>query len=175
MQPGNYGIEYVYFVYKTKNMRPFIFSFGALLVFIAMGCQHNANPDNANTSASQVSATDTTAPGIEGARWQLAALPGLDGSLPEIGQAVFLRLDSGRVTGFAGCNNMFGSYAIGSDTLRFNPIGSTKKFCNTGMELETELLRSLTMTNRFRADGQQLELLRDDSVMVQFIRSSEPE
>ena len=43
----------------------------------------------------------------------------------------------GKVVGFGGCNNLFGSYTLNGRTIMINDTGSTRKFCEGEMELES--------------------------------------
>src|SRR5688500_14783239 len=104
---------------------------------------------------------------IEGTTWQLTGLSRAGEQLPQIASTVFLQLDSGKVKGFAGCNDYFGTYRLAGDTLQFN-VAATRKFCNTGMEVENVLLGSLTSTNKYRIEKEELRLFKDDSVLVRF-------
>ena len=43
----------------------------------------------------------------------------------------------GKVGGFGGCNNFFGNYTLNGRTIMINDTGSTRKFCEGEMELES--------------------------------------
>lgn len=141
-------------------MRIYTIAFSVLAVFL-FSCHRNNSPSGDSLNTKQNA--------IEGSRWNIQRLSGLS-NIPEIGSTVYIRLDSGKVAGFAGCNNLFGAYTISGDTLQFNPVGSTKKFCNTGMDTESYLLQSLTLTNRYELKDRSMKLLRNDSILAEFIR-----
>src|SRR5687768_14649502 len=63
--------------------------------------------------------------------WRLTQLGGQMISNPEGPAAIGLKLESQnpRVTGFAGCNRMFGGYSLNGDELKFDELGSTKMAC----------------------------------------------
>ena len=81
---------------------------------------------------------------------------------------VYVTLDSGEVKGFGGCNTIFGSYVVGADTVRFNPVGSTKKFCTTGMDIETKVVEALTLANRYTINNRNLELYNKETLLIRF-------
>jgi putative lipoprotein len=66
-----------------------------------------------------------------------------------------------RVTGFAGCNRMFGGYTLDADQLKFDQLGSTKMACvdQERMQLETRYLDTLANVARWKITGSTLELL----------------
>lgn len=44
--------------------------------------------------------------------------------------------DNGSIAGTTDCNAFFGTYTKTEDTLRFGPLGSTKKFCDGSQEMD---------------------------------------
>ena len=54
----------------------------------------------------------------------------------------------GKVVGFGGCNNFFGSYTLNGRTIKINDIGSTRKFCEGEMELESTYIEVLEIEVR---------------------------
>jgi heat shock protein HslJ len=146
-------------LWKTVAMKLFILS--CCLIAFAFENEQKTNKTGplAVASPSQVR--------IEGTTWKLTGLSRVGEQLPEISKVVFLQLDSGKVKGFAGCNDYFGTYRLTGDTLQFN-VAATRKFCNTGMEIEAALLESLTATNKYRIEREELRLFKDDSVLVRF-------
>jgi len=76
---------------------------------------------------------------------------------------VFRREDAG-ISGFAGCNNMAGSYETSGDRLRVGPLSLTRMAC-LGPEataMESAFVRGLDETASYRITGRTLEL-RDAS------------
>ena len=49
----------------------------------------------------------------------------------------------GKVNGTGGCNNFFGAFTIDGRTIKISDIGSTRKFCEGDMDLETTYLKGL--------------------------------
>jgi uncharacterized membrane protein len=59
---------------------------------------------------------------LEGAAWQLRELPGTQSAaLEKLPRPVTVRFESGRLTGFAGCNSFSGSYTLDGDQLKSDP------------------------------------------------------
>jgi heat shock protein HslJ len=95
--------------------------------------------------------------------WRLTQLGGQMISNPEGPAAIGLKLESQnpRVTGFAGCNRMFGGYSLNGDELKFDELGSTKMACvdQERMQLEMRYLESLTGVARWKITDSTLVLL----------------
>jgi heat shock protein HslJ len=65
------------------------------------------------------------------------------------------------INGFAGCNQIFGSYKLTSSKLTFSSLGSTRKACEASkMKLERNFMDSLVKIQSFRLskDGKTLTL-----------------
>ncbi len=120
------------------------------------------------------SSPDFSVGSLEKTRWEIDRLQPFPADSLRMTPPVYIQLDSGRLKGFAGCNSLFGSYLQSGDTLQFDPVGSTKKFCNTGMEIENAVIMALHATNRYRLGNEQLELLYNDSLLATF-RIMKPE
>jgi len=70
-----------------------------------------------------------------------------------------------RVTGSGGCNRISGSYTAGDGALRFGPLITTKMAC-VDMKTETDFLRALDATRRYRVRGREVELYDGRGVVV---------
>jgi heat shock protein HslJ len=67
--------------------------------------------------------------------------------------------NDGRAYGNAGCNHWFASYQLQGETLRFGPVGSTRKMCAPAlMEQEHRFLKALGNVQRW--DISPIEQLR---------------
>ncbi|ROS00105.1 putative lipoprotein [Sinobacterium caligoides] len=77
--------------------------------------------------------------------WKLMTLNGESVDVGAGDKEVYLQLmsENKAIRGFSGCNRYMGEYRIGSDGLKFGPIGSTMKACMKGMELEQSYLKAL--------------------------------
>ncbi len=93
--------------------------------------------------------------------WRLTQLGELVVDNPAGENAVSLQLQSqnSRATGFAGCNRMFGGYALSNDTLRFEQMGATKMACldPARMQLEQRYLEMFSNVARWSIVGSQLQ------------------
>ncbi|MDH3732731.1 MAG: META domain-containing protein, partial [Gemmatimonadota bacterium] len=74
---------------------------------------------------------------------------------------------SGSLAGYAGCNQMFGTYTSGEDgTLQIGPLATTRRICGEGLdELETRVMASLAVARSVDIVGDQLFMTFDGGVM----------
>ena len=81
------------------------------------------------------------------------------------------------VNGHAGCNRFFGSYEEPkAGQLSFSGMGATKMACpDNEMELEDMFLSNLNKVNAYKIDGNKLELLHNDNVLMTFEKTTLPE
>lgn len=95
--------------------------------------------------------------------WRLTHLGDRVIENPAGGNAVALQLQptNMRLTGFAGCNRMFGGYLLDADQLKFDQVGATKMACvdESRMKLEQEYFQMLSAVARWKITGSSLELL----------------
>ena len=94
--------------------------------------------------------------------------------------AVGLRLQAQnlRLTGFAGCNRLFGGYSLNGEQLRFDQVGATKMACVDAarMRLEQDYFQMLARVARWKIDGSQLTLLDSaDQALGTFVAAPAPE
>ena len=120
---------------------------------------------------SEEGGTGPAATGIEGIEWQLVEVNGVAVSPLPGERRPFLRFDEAKkqVTGFAGCNNFFGGYALDGSSLKFGPVGSTRMACpDLQMSLETEFLKALEKTRAWKISEHVLFFLDDGNVLARF-------
>ena len=55
---------------------------------------------------------------------------------------------SGKLTGTGGCNNFFGNFTMDGRTISIGELGSSRKFCEGEMDLETSFLKGLDIELR---------------------------
>lgn len=108
-------------------------------------------------------------------QWSLATLAGR--MLGNDGPAITLQLQSQnpRITGFAGCNRMFGGYLLDGDQLKFDQVGATKMACleEARMQLEQDYFQMLTQVAGWKIDGSTLLLLdAGGATLATFIAST---
>lgn len=144
------------FTNKTYTMQK-VLLFLAVIAIMA-GCAPKNSPSKDGSANSSLTNT----------RWKLTALTSLPNGLPKLSKDVFLQLDTGRIKGFAGCNSYFGAYTTSASSLSFTGVGSTKMFCQDGMETENKLFQALNSTSHYRITGMKLELLKGQDLLATF-------
>ena len=72
-----------------------------------------------------------------------------------------------RVHGNAGCNNFFGQFKTGENTLAFSAVGSTMMACPQAMDTEYGFLAALGATTRYKISGLFLKLYAEDQLLAQ--------
>lgn len=101
---------------------------------------------------------------ITNSYWKLETLEGKDVSSSalkankeEIGFS--LNEKENRITGFAGCNNFFGTYKLEEgNRISFSALGATKMACPDKAFNESEFLEIFGMVDNYRITGDRLEL-----------------
>ena len=94
--------------------------------------------------------------------WKLETLEGKDFSKfknegNEVGFTMFA--DNNRISGYAGCNNFFGTYKVEpGNRIQFSSIGATKMACPDGIFNENEFLQIFATADNYRITGDRLEL-----------------
>lgn len=94
--------------------------------------------------------------------WRLADLGGrvvdTAGGSPVVLQ---LQAENARITGFAGCNRLFGGYLLDGDRLKFAQVGATKMACLDAarMQLEQDYFQMLSQVAAWKIDGNSLLLM----------------
>jgi heat shock protein HslJ len=80
-----------------------------------------------------------------------------------------------KVSGFSGCNNFFGSYAVNGNTISFKGIASTKKMCadkNSNL-VESKILSALNTTTNFQIKDNKLALLNAKEELLTATKQTE--
>lgn len=103
---------------------------------------------------------------LEGKRWSLMEMNGKAVS----GSQAFIEFaeDAKQVSGNASCNRFFGGAAVGSRTMKFSGMGSTRMFCNGLMEAEQEFLDAMKSVTRYRVRGSVLTLNAGRKAVLKF-------
>ena len=138
----------------------------SMMVALALGCG-GGNPKPAGGGG-----TPQPAPGaggsLAGQEWSLTSLggsPAEPGNGGKPATLTFSDADS-RVSGFAGCNRLAGTYQAKGDSLRIGPLALTRMACPSGMELETKLGAALDATRSYRITGNRLDLLGETGAVA---------
>ncbi len=100
--------------------------------------------------------------------WTLKTLPGEYLSILNKPITLNFSTASAKANGFAGCNQYFSSFTTRQSSIEFSDTGSTKMFCEQTMNLENKFLEALDKTNGFKLDGNKLQLLQNDLVLLEF-------
>jgi len=106
--------------------------------------------------------------------WRLTRLGGQVIENPVGANAVHIRLESQQtsVHGNAGCNRLFGRYALENDMLKFDGLGGTKMFCEARMDLEQKFTNALLSVIRWKITGTTLELYDERGTAVATFEAS---
>ena len=128
----------------------------ALAAFSLYSCGPTQNlntMENPNTASNN---------GITESYWKLETLEGktistLQENEKEIGFT--LNEKENRITGFAGCNNFFGTYKLeAGDRISFSSLGATKMACPSSAFNENKFLEIFGLADNYRITGDRLEL-----------------
>jgi heat shock protein HslJ len=108
---------------------------------------------------------------LTGVEWRVSELSG-HSVVPSVDrQQPFIIFDEAKkqASGYAGCNRFFGEYELKGVALTFGQIGVTKRACPDLEEaVETEFLKVLDATRRWRIVDGTLELLNGDQDLARW-------
>jgi copper homeostasis protein (lipoprotein) len=103
--------------------------------------------------------------------WKLTRL-GSEPVVPVAGQRephLVLRSEDQRVSGFGGCNNFTGAYAIEGESIAFGHVGTTAMVCPETDDLEMKLMAALGDASTWRMTAHHLELYdRNGEMLARF-------
>jgi heat shock protein HslJ len=86
----------------------------------------------------------------------------LKGKLPLTGTAPSAEFSANQISGSAGCNHYFGTYAVRGGNITISDVGSTEMYCmepDGVMDQEQAFLAALASAAGYRLAGARLELL----------------
>ncbi len=114
-------------------------------------------------------------PVLEDTNWVAVELMGVPVMASEGHPAPNIALHSvdKKMSGFSGCNSIFGGYEAAHEGLKFDPVGATRIAC-LGPNAEAEFLQALTSTVTYRIPANSLELLDKDGKVLGKFRASGP-
>jgi heat shock protein HslJ len=120
-------------------------------------------------------APESAAP-IEGPTWRLADLRGLDpGVFRGATRPVTADFKSGRVSGFSGCNQFFGSYTLEGDRISIGPLAGSMMACDeSAMAIENAVHAALAGTFRYVVTDDLLRLFSGADLALQFQAERSP-
>ena len=85
--------------------------------------------------------------------WKVITMHGID-SL-EINPTILFDAEENKISGFAGCNNFFGSYDPENNQLDFSKMGLTRKMC-PDMSIENDFINNMKSVTYYKIDNNQL-------------------
>ena len=88
-------------------------------------------------------------------------------------QIPYVRFEAERVNGNDGCNNFFGAYTREEDKLKFGLLGSTRMACPQIVGFELAFNKMLSMTTRYRINGNRLDLYADEKLIASFLAAQQ--
>jgi heat shock protein HslJ len=108
---------------------------------------------------------------LENTYWKLSEMNGQPVITPEGDREVHIILAKDgaetRLKGFAGCNNMGGSYSLRENSIKFTVI-STKMMCSERMDIENFLFSALEKADRYEINGETLQLYQGNKLLIVF-------
>jgi len=114
------------------------------------------------------SKTATAATTLENTRWKLAEMNGTPIITPDNGKEVYMQLSDKKVTGFAGCNTISGSYTLSGENITFKTV-STRMACDKEqMDIEEFYNYALSHAATYKIDGKTLELFEGETSLAEF-------
>lgn len=123
----------------------------------------------ATKAAAPAVANASSAP-LTDSQWRLLTLENQTIVNPPGAQQVYFVLQprDSRVTGFSGCNRMFGRYALEGEALKFDAIGGTKMACLDAarMDLESRYLTMFAQVARWKIADRVLQLVDADGTVI---------
>ncbi len=116
----------------------------------------------------------TTAATLEGTPWRLISLPGqLPATLDTLKQPASVRFDSGKVTGFNGCNTLMGSYTLNGNQIELGALAVTRMACiEPNSTIESTFNKMFTGTLSYLVMGNRLNLATASGTVLGFERET---
>jgi putative lipoprotein len=131
-----------------------------LIALTTFGACSLVRPPNVVTTAAAVPLLDT--------HWRLVQLGGeiVDNPAGARDAHIVLTSANSAVSGNAGCNSIFGHYALENDMLKFDGFGGTKLSCEARMQLEQSFTNALMSVLSWKISGRTLELMDETGKAV---------
>lgn len=98
--------------------------------------------------------------------WKLTELNGTPVNTPRVPTIQFTK-EGQRVSGFAGCNRMMGTFTITGEALKFSPLAATKMAC-MDENVETQYLQALTKVSAYSVKDGELSLTDGTAAVAKF-------
>jgi heat shock protein HslJ len=112
---------------------------------------------------------------LEGASWRLVSLPGqLPATLQTLQQPAIVRFDSGKVSGFNGCNTLSGSYTLNGNRVQLGTLAVTSKACiEPAATIENTFNKMFSGTLSYMIAGNRLNLATASGTVLGFEREAQ--
>ncbi|MEO7985794.1 MAG: META domain-containing protein [Gemmatimonadales bacterium] len=140
-----------------------------LTTFLVLGC--GGPPKEAPEPSGKPHAPASHFPrALFGVQWNLVELGDTEAEPGQGGKPATLELTEPgtRVSGFAGCNRLAGTYDLRGDSLRLGPLVLTRMACQNGMELERAYVEALEATRTYSVSPTNLELRGESGPVALF-------
>lgn len=100
--------------------------------------------------------------------WKLVRLGGAPVEVAERQREpnLIFALHEMRVSGSGGCNRIAGPFELDGEKLRLRRLASTRMACASGMQQEDCFLRALGTVERYRINGNHLDLIDASGTVV---------
>ncbi len=107
---------------------------------------------------------------LENTKWILKILNGKKIFTPESNKEIYIRFSTAgkRVNGYAGCNTFSGTYSKDKNNISIGPLASTEMFCESMMDIENELLKTIGNTKKYKIKGKYLQLYDSERIIAKF-------
>lgn len=141
----------------------------ALFLLILTGC--NITDSASQTEQQQTAQVGKNHSNIERLtmhKWRLISMQKYVIAKGEISKPITVTFDktTQRVSGFAGCNNYFGTYTASEDKLGFSYLGMTRKMCRAGMKLEGLFSKTISLVASYKITDDKLMLFDKDENLI---------
>jgi heat shock protein HslJ len=121
--------------------------------------------------AAQAGAQGVQSTSFEGTAWRLVTLPGQPpATIAALRRAITIRFESGRVSGFSGCNTFSGPFTLNQNRLTFGTLAGTMMACiepEIG-RLESAFKTALADPLSYAIAGDRLTLTTDSGAVLTF-------
>lgn len=107
---------------------------------------------------------------FDNTQWKMVKLSGIT-LFPVLKKDVFIQFDSNtrKYRGYAGCNNMMGTYSLENGELKIGPAAMTRMFCEgPAMEVEAIYSKLLEKIDGYEIKGDHLFLKTGEMVVAEF-------
>ncbi len=151
-------------------MPPAIFHRFLIAALFATGLSACAatSPTTSPTSAPANTTMSKSDSPLRNTYWKLVTLHGktVTTAAQQREAHIVFSAQNNRVSGSSGCNRMMGGFEESANHLKFKSLGGTRMACPAGMEQEAEFLQALQTVERYRIQGERLEVLDSKGAVV---------